>query len=253
MSIEVDLSGQVALVSGAGRGIGAAIALSLARCGADVALGARSAAQLEAVATQIEALGQRALVVQADLREPEAAESMVQRTQAGLGGPQILVHAAGVERHKATLETSDEDYAAVLDTNLGSCFRLCRAAGRTMIEDSGGSILLIASVGAFVAMPRNAPYHASKAGMVMLAKSLAVEWARHGIRVNALCPGYVQTAMLDSLLGDEQRKERFRKMIPLRRFADPDEIGRLAAVLVSPLSSYITGTAIVADGGISAS
>lgn len=252
MPITIDLSGKAAIVTGAGRGLGKAIAVGLAEAGANLTLAARSKEQLDAVAHAIVTAGGRAHVVPTDITDEDDVALLIRLAKDAMGGIHIVVNNAGIERAAPLLECSREDWDEVMAVNLRGMFLVTKAAGPTLIEQKWGRVLNMASVGGTIAAPNNAAYHASKAGVILFTKSLALEWARYNITVNALAPGYFETAMLESLMNNPERKAKFEKVIPVRRFGDPDELGPLAAYLCSDLSAYITGQAIIIDGGLSA-
>lgn len=253
MALNIDLDGNTALVTGAGRGLGKAIALSLSKAGAKVALGARSTDQLDLTAHEITQAGGDVIAVSTDVTKADSVEKLVSRTVDAFGGLQIVVNNAGIERARPLLQCSQEDWDRVMEVNLRGVFLVTRTAGPHLIENKWGRVLNMASVGGTIAGPNNASYHASKAGVILFTKSLALEWARYNITVNALAPGYFESDMLDSLMENEDRKDKFRKVIPVRRFGNPKELGPLAVYLCSELSAYITGQAIIIDGGLSAS
>ena len=253
MALQIDLDGKTALVTGAGRGLGKAIALGLSQAGAKVALAARTTEQLEEAAHEISKAGGEVIAVSTDVTESASVEKFVKQAADVFGGIQIVVNNAGIERAKPLLKCTQEDWDRVMEVNLRGVFLVTRTAGPHLIENKWGRVLNMASVGGTIAGPNNAAYHASKAGVILFTKSLALEWARHNITVNALAPGYFESDMLDSLMGTEDRKEKFCKFIPARRFGNPEELGPLAVYLCSELSAYITGQAIIIDGGLSAS
>jgi len=189
MAIDIDLAGKVALVTGAGRGIGRAIAIGLAEAGAHVCVTARTTAQIDETAEELRGLGRLALSVPADATEVKAVAQVVERTVAELGGLQILVNNAGIDLPKPLLDIDEDDYDRVMDTNVKSMFLFTRAAGPHMIAKRYGRVVNMASVGAYVAAPNQAIYHASKAAVAHLTKATAIEWARHNITVNAVAPG----------------------------------------------------------------
>jgi len=252
MALCIDLSGKSAIVTGAGRGIGRAIAVELAKAGSNVCCVSRTKDQIEETASMAKAHGVRAIAVKADISRAQDVKDMVQAAISQFGRVQILVANAGIERASALLEQTEEAWDAVIDTNLKSLFLCVREIGAHMIENRYGKILINASSGGFVAAPRNAAYHASKAGAILFCKSVALEWARYNITVNAIAPGYVDTELMRSLAKNEETLEKYRKAIPMRRFAKPEEIGPLAAFLVSDFASYITGEAVLIDGGLTA-
>lgn len=250
MAIEVDLAGKVAIVTGGGRGIGRAIAQSLAEAGADVCVTARTAAQVEETADMVSAKGRRALAVSADATDPDSVRLVVERAIAELGGLHILVNNVGMEMPKPLLETSLSDYELALDTNLKSTFLFTQAAGPHLIAQRYGRIVNTASVAAFVAGPNQALYHAGKAAVAHFTRAMAIEWARHGINVNAIAPGWIRTELIAHMLEDEEMLKRYLKGVPLRRLGEPEEVAPLVAYMCSDLASFMTGSVVVIDGGL---
>ncbi|MGV8057477.1 MAG: SDR family NAD(P)-dependent oxidoreductase [Smithellaceae bacterium] len=250
MTLEIDLSGKVALVTGAGRGIGKAIANALARAGADVCVTARTESQINETAKEIRRSGRSALAIPADVTNATAVAQVVEKTIAGLGDLHILVNNAGMELVKPLMETSENEYDAVMDTNVKSMFLFTKAAGAHFIARKYGRIVNVASVGAFIAAPGQTVYHASKAAVAHLTKATAIDLARHNINVNAVAPGWVRTDMIKHLLEDEATLSKYVKAIPLRRLGEPGEIAPLVAYLCSDLASYMTGSVIIIDGGV---
>jgi len=251
VSIQIDLQGKAAIVTGAGRGLGRAIAVALAQAGAKVALAARSAAQLGEVASAITESGGQAIAVPTDVTRESDAQRLVERALESFGALHIVVNNAGIERRAPLLEYTQQDWDEVMAVNLRAMFLVAKAAGPALIEQKWGRVLNMASVGGTIAAPGNAAYHASKAGVILFTKSLALEWAKYNITVNALAPGYFETDMLQSLVRNQYLKAKINRAIPLRRFGDPAELGPLAAFLCSDLAAYITGQAIIIDGGLS--
>jgi len=248
---EKQFAGRVAIVTGGTRGIGRAIVLELGRRGADVAFNyAKSAEAADSLKSELDALGVRSLAVQCDVANTEAAAAMVQQVKEAFGRIDFLVNAAGVQARGPAIELSDEDWEMLHAVNLRAVFRACRAAARRMVESqNGGAILNVASVSSTVGVPGIVPYGAMKGGVVQLTRGLAVELAPHGVRVNAVAPGYVSTAMTEELWRDEERRAEVTARIPLGRFASPEEISPAALFLLSPAGGYITGEVLHVDGG----
>jgi 2-dehydro-3-deoxy-D-gluconate 5-dehydrogenase len=242
-----DLSGRVAVVTGANTGIGQAIAIALAQAGADVALVGRTPA--EDTAAAIRDLGRRALIVSADLSSIEPVQRIVDETVAGLGGLDILVNNAGIIRRADAVDFSEEDWDAVVDTNLKSVFFLSQAAGRHMIAQGRGRIINIASMLTFQGGIRVPSYTASKSGIGGLTKLLANEWAKHGLSVNAIAPGYIATNNTAALQADEARNAAILDRIPAGRWGDAADLGGAAVFLASDAAAYVQGHILAVDGG----
>lgn len=249
MSINLNLEGKIAVVTGAGRGIGRAVALALGRAGADVALAARTVTQLEEVGGEIVALGRRAVVVPSDVTRKSDVEELIARTVRELGGLHILVNNAATMAPSPIVDQSEEDWDRVLSVNLKSVFLCTQAAARHFIPQRYGKIVNMASTGGEVAGPANASYHASKAGCILFTKSVAVELIRYGINVNAVGPGFVDTELVDHFI-QRGTREGAMKTIPIRRFADPEEVSHLVVFLVSDLAAYMVGEHVIIDGGL---
>lgn len=242
-----DLSGKVAIVTGANTGIGQGIAVALAKAGADVALVGRSEAT--ETAEHVRALGRKALLVSADLSSTEPCERIVAETLEGLGGLDILVNNAGIIRRNDALDFTADDWDAVMDTNLKSLFFLCQSAARHMVEQGGGKIINIASMLTFQGGIRVASYTASKSGVGGLTKLLANEWAGKGINVNAIAPGYIATNNTAALQADEKRNAEILGRIPSGRWGDPEDLGGAAVFLSSDAAKYVQGHILAVDGG----
>lgn len=243
------LSGRVALVTGAGKGLGRASALALAQAGADVALIARSWQDLQGVAKDIEASGRRAFPVAGDMTDPDQADDAVNRVIDKLGGVDILVHSVGRSLRKPVLEYSNADWREMVSTNLDSVFYVCRAAGRHMVERKRGAIINIASAAGLRGRPGNAPYSSSKAAVINLSRALALEWAPHGIRVNIVAPGRFLTPLTENEMSDPEKYQAYIQNIPLRRIGEPKELDQIMVWLASDASSFVTGAVLVMDGG----
>ena len=249
MGDRFSLEGRVALVTGASRGIGRAIAVALGAAGAAVACAARSRDQVDAAAAEITAAGGRARALRLDVTSPEQIVAGVEEVAAALGPVDVLVNNAGVTMEKKTTEVTDEDWDAVLATNLTSMFRCARAVAPGMMRLERGKIINIGSMYGIIGVPRYAAYCASKAAVDGLTRSLAAEWARHGIQVNCLAPGYMNTDISRAALADEKTRALFLSKIPARRIGEPEEVGALAVYLASPASDFMTGQTVYLDGG----
>jgi 2-deoxy-D-gluconate 3-dehydrogenase len=242
-----DLSGKVAIVTGANTGIGQAIALALAEAGADVAAVGRTPA--EDTVAKARALGRRAEIVSADLSTIEPVQRIVDETVDKLGGLDILVNNAGIIRRADAVDFTEEDWDAVVDTNLKSVFFLCQAAGRHMIANGGGKIINIASMLTFQGGIRVPSYTASKSGIGGLTKLLANEWAAKGVNVNAIAPGYIATNNTVALQADEARNKSIIDRIPAGRWGDASDLGGAAVFLASRAADYVQGHILAVDGG----
>jgi NAD(P)-dependent dehydrogenase (short-subunit alcohol dehydrogenase family) len=243
------LDGQVAVVTGASRGLGRAAAVALAEAGADLALLARSKADLEETAALVEAAGRRAVVLPADVTAPADVDAAVRATVEQLGRLDILVNNSGVAVVKPLVETTDADWRAILDTNLTGVFTLCRAVGPTLIAQRRGKVINLASVLGAHGLSGYTAYSASKGGIIALSRTLAVEWARHNIQVNAIAPGWFLTPMNAHAFADERTRDRLLREVPARRVGQPAELGPLVVYLASAASDFMTGEIVFMDGG----
>ncbi len=244
-----DLSGNVALVTGASRGIGAAVAVRLASDGAAVAVNyAGSKGAADAVVEKIVAAGGRAVALQADVSDPAAASALVDSTIAELGALDIVVNNAGITRDGLLVRMSDEDWDAVIRTNLSGVFNVTRAASMVLMKQRSGSIVNITSVVGLVGNAGQVNYAAAKAGVVGLTKSVARELAARGVRANAIAPGFIETDMTAEL--PEAACNAALASIAMRRFGSVDDIASAVAFLASAEASYITGQVLAVDGGM---
>ena len=239
---------RVAFVTGASRGIGAAIAQRLAKDGFHVVAVARSAEKLDAVAAEIEAAGGSAEALPVDIADPKALAAAIEQVADRHGRLDVLVNNAGITRDGLILRMDDEDFDAVIDTNLKSAFVAIRTAARPMMRSKGGRIINISSVSGVAGNAGQANYAASKAGLIGLSKSVAKELAGKNITCNVVAPGFITTDMTDAL--NDTIKERVKEVIPLRRFGQPQEIAGVVSFLAGPDSSYVTGQVLVVDGGM---
>jgi len=240
------------VITGASRGIGRAIAVALAEAGADVALAARSRPHLEETARLVEAAGRRALVVPTDVTRYEEVEALMDRTVRELGRLDIVVNNSGVAKVTPLAEVSPEEWRGILDVNLTGVFHGCRAAAPHLIAQRAGKVINLASVLGQVGLPGYTVYAATKGGVMALTRALGVEWARHGIQVNAIAPGWFVTDMNEAAFGEPKIAERLLRDVPMRRTGRLEEIGPLAVYLASPASDFMTGQTIFLDGGQSA-
>jgi 2-deoxy-D-gluconate 3-dehydrogenase len=242
------LEGRRALVTGASRGLGAAVAAGLAEAGADVAVHGH-ATSTETTCARVRAAGRRALALGGDLGDRAVPERLVREAVEGLGGLDVLVNNAGLIRRAPAVETTDEDWDTVLQVDLGSVFRLCRAAGRHMLERGSGKIVNIASLLSFQGGIRVPAYAAAKSAVAGLTRALANEWAPRGIGVNAIAPGYMVTDNTEALRNDPQRSRQIMERIPAGRWGEPRDIVGATVFLASAASDYVSGHVLVVDGG----
>ena len=244
------LTGQVALVTGAARGLGRAIALALADAGADVALGLRESGTATDIVTEIEAMGRRALGVQMDVTRLEQLAPAVEAVVARFGQLDILVNNAGLGPRNPAEDVNEADFDLTMDVNVKGLFFASQAAARVMIAQGHGRIINLSSQAGFVALPTEAIYCASKAAVSHLTKCLAVEWGRHGITVNAVAPTFIRTEGTAAALGDPAFEADVRERIAgLHRIGDPMDVAGGVVFLASPAASLITGTTLMIDGG----
>lgn len=251
------LEGKVAIVTGAKRGIGRAIALVLAEAGADVAVATRVVKDanydLEAVAEEIRGLGRRSLAVQADVAKKSDVDNLVQKTVSELGGIDVLVNSAGITTRTTPMEISEEEWDRILDTDLKGCLLCAQATGKRMIEQKrGGSIINLSSVAAVTSPVNRAGYASAKLGVIMLTRQLAKQLGPYNIRVNTIIPGFIKTEMNRDMWSNPKKLKQELAMIPMNRWGEPVEIANIALMLASDVASYVSGVALAVDGGMTA-
>jgi NAD(P)-dependent dehydrogenase (short-subunit alcohol dehydrogenase family) len=244
------LTGQVALVTGAARGLGRAISLALAHTGADVALGLRDVKADSGLAAEISKMGRRALPLQMDMSKMEQIGSAVEETAKKFGQIDILVNNAGIAPENLAENVREEDFDATLAVNLKGTFFASQAAGRIMIRQKSGKIINMSSQAGFAALPTESIYCMTKAGIAHLTKCLAVEWGKYGITVNAVAPTFIRTPGTESALADAAfRADTLERIAALHRIGEPMEVAGAVVFLASPAASLITGETILIDGG----
>lgn len=247
---KVDLTGQVALVTGASRGIGKAIALRLSSCGASIAAVARTLGGLEATLQAIREAGGTCEGYAANVSVAEEVAKVVEEVEARFGKIHVLVNNAGVTRDGLFLRMEDAAWDEVIDTNLKGTFLFCRAVGAMMMRGRYGRIINISSVSGLMGNPGQANYSASKAGVIGFTRTIARELASRGVTVNAVAPGFITTDMTEAL--PDKIKAEVKERVPVRRLGDPEDIADLVCYLAGPGSSYLTGQVIAVDGGMTA-
>ena len=255
----MELKGQVAIVTGAGRGIGRATALELARLGADIVIAEMDQAGAKRTAEEVSALGRRSLATSTDVTSRADLRAMVDRTKAEFGRIDILVNNAGIYRAAATLDVTEDHWDAIMNINAKAVFFASQAVIPVMVAQKSGSIVSLASMAGKIGSKTNLPYNASKAAVISMTKSLALAHAAEGIRVNCVCPGFVETDMWSqvsreqgALLGmtaDEFTRHRAAQ-VPLGRMEKPEDVAHVIAFLAGPRSGYMTGQALSVDGGL---
>lgn len=249
----LDLTSKIAVVIGGTSGIGRTLALGLAQAGANVVATGRREELVRAVAEEIQALGRKSLVHTTDVGSRSSIEALHSTVQAEFGHVDILVNCAGITKRTPTLEVSESEWEGIFETNLMGLLRACQIFGRKMIERKYGRIINVASVSAGRGFNEVAAYAASKAGVVSLTKTLAVEWAKHGVCVNALSPGVYRTDINKALLDGTARGKEFIVRTPAGRFGQLDELIGATVFLASDSASFVSGHELVVDGGFVAS
>lgn len=248
-----DLSGRISVVIGGTSGIGRSIALGLAEAGSDVVCSSRRTDQVESAAAEIETIGRRSIRCTSDVSDRESLERLLSETVGTFGKVDILVNSAGITKRVPTLDLDEEDWNSILETNLTGTLRACQVFGRHMVGNGYGRIVNIASLSTFVSLFEVAAYSASKAAVASLTKSLAIEWAKHGVNVNAIAPGVFRTALNQHLLDETPRGQEFLQRTPMGRFGNVEELAGAAVFLASEAASFVTGEVLVVDGGFLAS
>jgi len=249
----MNLEGKVAVVTGGTSGIGRALSLGLAEAGADVVATARRQPQVEETATAIEALGRKTIRATSDVCDRASLEQLLAATVEAFGKVDILINCAGIIKRTATLNVSDEEWGKIMDTNLNGTLRACQVFGRHMIERRYGRIINIASLNSYVALTEVAAYAASKAAVLSLTRSLAVEWSSKGVNVNAIAPGVFRTDINAKLLDSTPRGQELLMRTPMARFGKTEELVGAALYLASDAASFVTGQSLIVDGGFLAS
>jgi len=251
---DFDLSGKVAVITGGTKGLGYGMALTLAKYGADVAISSRTKADCDRVSDEIRSLGRRSLGVVSDVTIVIDNDDLIEKVVAEMGKIDIMICNAGTATTAMAVDMTEDQWDTVIDTDLKGVFFSARAAARAMIkQETGGRIVLVASAAAVSGQPGLTNYCAAKAGVVNMGRALAVEWARYGITVNSLCPGYVPTSINEALWKDPAFTSMIMKHTPLRRLGTIDEVAAAILYLVSDFSGYMTGSFLLIDGGGAAS
>jgi 2-deoxy-D-gluconate 3-dehydrogenase len=246
------LDGKVTIVTGASRGLGRAIAHALSAAGSSVVVAARTTADLDSFVAETERLARRALAVVCDVTDEDSVQAMVAAAVDKFGRVDVLVNNSGVLDTIPLLEQSPEAWDRIVDTNLRGVYLSTRAVGRHMIPQHSGKIINVASNFGLMGVSQHAAYSSSKAAVIAFTRSIAIEWARHNIQVNAIAPGYFETAINSNLRADDQALRRVLRCIPARRMGRAEELGPWVVLLAGRASDFMTGSTIVIDGGQSA-
>ncbi len=243
------LEGRVAIVTGAGRGLGRTMAIALAAAGADVVVSARSRDEIESARDEIRSLGRCSEAITADCTSEPDCERLAAQAAEALGPVDILVNNAGINVRKPVLDLSVEEYRRVLATNLEGYFLCSKAVGRGMVERGRGKVINVSSIMGRVALPSQAAYASSKGGIEQLTKVMALEWAPHGVQVNAVAPAYFETELTRPLFADAERKASITERTPAGRWGQPHELAGAIIFLASDAANYVTGHTLLVDGG----
>lgn len=244
-----DLTGKLAIVTGASKGLGKAMSVGLAKAGADLVLCARNLEDLNVVAREIEQVGRRALPVQTDVLQSESVQSMVDRVVGEFGRIDVLVNNAGVNVRKPVVKFEEQEWDLVVNTNLKGYFLVARAVGNQMIDQKKGKIINIASILGTVGLPNQVAYASSKGGIIQMTKVMAIEWAPFNITVNAIGPTYFETPLVAQLRNDPERYQFIVDRTPMKRWGQPEELEGIVIFLASKASDFVTGQTIFIDGG----
>lgn len=247
--VDFSLADKIAVVTGASRGLGRAVAVGMAQAGAHVVGVSRSGAELEAAMEEVRALGRRALVVPADITQVSEIDRVVERTLAEFGRVDVLVNNAGINIPQYALEVTEEAWDAVMDVNLKATFFCAQRFGRIMVDQGRGKIVNVASQMALVGYYQRSAYCASKGGVAQLTKVLAVEWARYGVNVNAVAPTFIETDMTGPMFVDKAFHEDVIRRIPMGKLGQPKDVVGAAIYLSSSASDFVTGHTLLVDGG----
>lgn len=244
-----DLSGKVAIVTGAGRGIGRALALGLANAGADVVVSSRTVADLESLADELRAMGRRALVQLADVSKLSDIQALADATMGEFGRIDVLVNNAGTHIDESALDVTEEHWDRVIDTNLKGLFFCSQIIGRVMVDQQKGKIINVSSTFGLVGFKNRAAYASSKAGVTNLTRVLAIEWGSYNVNVNAIAPTATRTSINENLFADAEWRKRVLRLIPVGRFCQPKDLMGTVVYLASDASDMVTGVTIPVDGG----
>jgi len=250
---KLDLTSKTAVVIGGTSGIGLALGKGLAEAGANVVPTGRREELIRSAATEIEKLGRKSMVVTSDVTDRSSLERLHNAVLTEFGRIDILVNCAGMTKRTPTLDVSEEEWDKIIETNLNGTLRACQVFGRKMIEQKYGRVINIASLASFISLNEVAAYNASKAAVASLTKTLAIEWSRHGVCVNAIAPGVFRTELNSALLDGTARGQELLARTPMRRFGTTDELVGAAVFLASEAASYVNGHILTVDGGFLAS